>query len=85
MRITKEDYIKLVLSRIDDITEEEAADLVSLGSNQDFINDNDIFEAIHAYLGCLEVPLPKKEKKDLVSKIKRLIEEYEKEDVCGKG
>lgn len=77
--ISKDEYISSVLLRLEGITEESAIDLVSLGAEQDFINDNDIFEAIHSYLGCLEVPMPKKQRSDLVLKIRRLIKDYDKE------
>jgi len=79
MEITKDDYINRVRDSLDNLTEEVAIELVSLGSMQNFTKDNDIFEAIHAYLGSFEAPISNDEKIESLAKIKELIEAYEKE------
>ncbi len=79
MEITKGDYVSRIRDSLDNLTEEVARELFVLGSGQDFINDNDIFDAIHAYLGSLEVPIEEAERANTVSKIKELLDIYDKE------
>lgn len=79
MEITKDDYVGRVRDSLEDLTEEMAGELVALGSGQGFIDDNDIFDAIHAYLGSLEVPVSEAERADIIAKIKELLDSYEKE------
>jgi len=78
MKISKEDYIEKVRDNLDSITEVVAGDLFVLGSCQDFIDDNDIFEAIHAYLGSIEVPVSDAEHRETVNAIRKLLEDYDK-------
>lgn len=79
MQVTQDEYISMVRNSLGDLTEEKAIKLVSLGSAQGFINDNDIFEAIHTSLGLLEVPLSDAERIGLIKEIRELVEVYEKE------
>lgn len=79
MGITKDGYINRIRDNLNNLTEETASALFAMGSDQDFIDDNDIFDAIHAYLGSLEVPMSETERKDTIAKISELIENYDKE------
>ncbi|MDL2235698.1 hypothetical protein LJC07_06040 [Christensenellaceae bacterium OttesenSCG-928-L17] len=79
MKISKDEYIEKIQQNLDNLSAEVAGELFVLGSGQDFINDNDIFDAIHAYLGTLEVPVSDSEREESIAEIKKLIENYHTE------
>lgn len=79
MQITKGEYIEMVRRSLDELTEDVAGKLFTLGSFQSFTKDNDIFEAIHAYLGSLEVPVSTDEYQEIVDAIRGLLENYNNE------
>ena len=79
MRISKDNYISIIQDNLDNLTEDVAHTLFTLGSGQEFIDDNDIFDALHGYLGSISVPTPDAERLDAVNEIRGLIVAYLKE------
>lgn len=77
--LTKDDYIKLVKLLLDNMTKNKAYELVSIGSEHSFVNDNDIFDAIHSYIGILETPISEEERNHIIANIAKLISIYEQE------
>jgi len=82
--LTKNEYIELVSDNLKRLSDRNvgmllAEKLFSLGSEQEYVDDNDIFDAIHAYLGSLEVPVSEEERVASVESIEKLIDAYKME------